>query len=470
MIFWILILGLILRLINLNQSLWLDEAINILAAKNYSLINLLTKYSIADFHPPGYFFLLWIWGRLFNFSEISMRIPSVIFGVLTIWLVYLIGKKIASKNFALIAALLLAINPLNIYYSQEARMYVFAAFAVSLNFYLFIKLLKKENINYLFLSLSIFLILLSDYVAYLVIPAQLVFLLLKRQEDLKKWFISIFISGFIAILWLPVFLVQLNVGLLGSSNVPAWKMVVGSFGLKAISLTFVKFIIGRISYPDFLIYTAIFLPIGAFFAFLIFRAIKSSNIFMRDLLLIWLIIPIILASLISLVIPVYSYFRMLFILPSFILLISLGISSFKSKIKYVLTLVVLIELVCSAIYLFNPSFQREDWKGLVNFLKNKSNNSKILFESSGSFSPFDYYAGNQLKGIGTLKKFPAKTQDDLINLEAILREVNEVYLINYFVEIADPNRLVQSKLNDLNYKQIDIKNFNSVGFVYHYVK
>lgn len=471
MIWPILITGLILRLISLNQSLWLDEAINVLAAKNYSLINLLTQYARADFHPPGYFFLLWVWGRLFNFSEVSMRMPSVIFGVLTIWLIYLIGGKLVSKSFGLIAALLLAINPLHIYYSQEARMYAFAAFAVSLNFFLFIKLLKKENINYLFLSLSNFLILVSDYVAYLVIPAQLVFLLLKRQNQvLKKWSISIFISGFIGMFWLPIFLIQLNIGLLGSSNVPAWKMVVGSFGLKPISLTFVKFIIGRISYPDFLIYAAIFLPIGTFFALLIFRGVKFSNIFTRNLLLIWLIIPIILASLISLVIPVYSYFRLLFILPSFILLISFGIFSFKSNIKYILELVVLIELVCSAIYLFNPSFQREDWRGLVNFLKTKSNNSEILFESSGSFLPFDYYANNQLKAIGALKKFPAKNQDDLIDLETDLKGLNEIYLINYFVEIADPNRLVQKELNDLNYKQVDIENFNGVGFVYHYVK
>src|SRR3989338_1092025 len=98
MIWLILLLGLILRLISLNQSLWLDEAINTLAVKNYSFFNLITEYAKADFHPPGWFITLWFWTKLAGYSEISVRIPSVLFGALAIWFTYLIGKKLVSKN------------------------------------------------------------------------------------------------------------------------------------------------------------------------------------------------------------------------------------------------------------------------------------------------------------------------------------------------------------------------------------
>src|SRR3989338_7517756 len=135
MIWVILVLGTILRLISLNQSLWLDEAINVMAANSYSFFEMITQYAIADFHPPGWFIILWLWGKLFGYSEIAVRLPSVIFGVLTIYSVYLIGKKIVSQNLGLIAALLFAINPLHIYYSQEARIYAFATLAVSINFF-----------------------------------------------------------------------------------------------------------------------------------------------------------------------------------------------------------------------------------------------------------------------------------------------------------------------------------------------
>ena len=142
---WILLLGIILRVIALNQSLWLDEAINVLAAKNYSFLGMIGEYARADFHPPGWFMILWFWTRLFGISEMAVRMPSVIFGVLTIYVVFLLGQKLHSKALGLFSALLLAINPLHIYYSQEARMYALATLAVSINFLLFIKLIKTRE-------------------------------------------------------------------------------------------------------------------------------------------------------------------------------------------------------------------------------------------------------------------------------------------------------------------------------------
>ena len=89
----ILLIAFILRVINLNQSLWLDEAINVLATQNFSFLGIITEYAKADFHPPGWFIILWFWGKLFGYSEIAVRIPSVIFGVITIYITYLIGKN-----------------------------------------------------------------------------------------------------------------------------------------------------------------------------------------------------------------------------------------------------------------------------------------------------------------------------------------------------------------------------------------
>src|SRR5688572_2524708 len=108
MIFFILTVALILRLINLDQSLWLDEAINVLAAKNLPFWHYVTGYSIGDFHPPGYFVILWVWGHIFGFSEISVRMPSVLMGVGTVFITFLLAKDLFSKKIALIAAFLLA--------------------------------------------------------------------------------------------------------------------------------------------------------------------------------------------------------------------------------------------------------------------------------------------------------------------------------------------------------------------------
>ena len=466
MIWLILILGTILRFISLNQSLWLDEAINVMAAKSYSLLGMVTQYAVADFHPPGWFMILWLWGKLFGYSEVVVRLPSVIFGVLTIYITYLIGKNIVSQKFGLIAALLLTINPLHIYYSQEARMYALATLAVSINFFFFIKLLKKEKINMLFLIFANLLVLASDYVAYFIFPAQLVFLLFVKERDLlKKWLTALFIAVLIGIWWLPIFINQLDVGSVASSRLPAWKMIVGAFDPKALPLTFVKFIIGRISYPDKIIYALAFLPVGMLFLFLLWRGIKFKAKD-KNLILSWIFIPIIMAFLISLAVPIYNYFRVLFVLPSFIILITLGIFSFKSKLKYAfLAAVLVIQIFSALVYLFNPLFQRDDWKGVVDFLKSKD--SVVLFESSGTLPPFDYYAKGEIDARGALKDFPAKDIFDVV-LENILQEKKETYLIEYLVDISDPQRLVQKRLMQLRYKEIGITNFTGVGFIYHY--
>lgn len=475
MIWAILIIGFLLRLLNLNQSLWLDEAINVIAVKSHSLYGMITQYAVADFHPPGWFIILWIWGKIFGYSEISVRLPSVLFGVLTILVMYLIGKKLVNNKFGFISALLLTVNPLHIYYSQEARMYSMAAFAVTLNMYLFINLLKSSKEGFfskLIYILSNILILMSDYVAYFIFPAQLIILLfVKNQTMVKRWVLNIVLSGVFTYWWIPTFLNQLKVGSEATVNIPVWSTVVGAFGLKPLILTYIKFIVGRISFPNHAIYMIIFIPIGTIFLYLIWQGFKSTQKITRNYLVIWLFLPIIIASLVALVIPVYSYFRLLFVLPSFLILIAFGIYSFNKKFKLLfLFLIIIIEVIFSSTYLFNKNFHREDWRGLVSFLESKSSNSKILFESSGTFSPFEYYSNNDIRAIGALKKFPAENSNDLNDLENILSQSKDVYLINYLVEISDPSRLVAKKLSELKYIQSETTDFQGVGFVYHYIK
>lgn len=470
MIWLILISGFLLRLLSLNQSFWLDEAINVMAVKTFSLSGLLTQYIVADFHPPGWLVILWVWGKLFGFTETAARMPSVIFGTLTIFIVYLIGKNLISKKLGIVAALLLSINPLHIYYSQEARMYALAALAVAVNMLLVIKIIKGEKINLIFLIISNLGILISDYVAYFIFPAQFIFLLfLRKKEIFKKWLIALIGASIFFLIWLPFFLRQLDTGVIASSILPAWKLVVGGFDLKTIPLTFIKFIIGRISLADKTLYALVLMPVVSLFAFLLLKGIKSLDKVQKNLLVSWMITPVIIATIISRFVPVYSYFRVLYIIPGFALLTAVGILSLKEKLSNIfLVTVVLIQIICSFIYLLNPQFQREDWKGLVSYLRS-INPPVILLESSGTFPPFDYYDGGRLNVRPALKDFPAKDESEVADLEEIT-DKREVYLIDYLVQISDPKRLVAKKLSDLGYREKETLDFHGVGFVYRYVK
>lgn len=84
--------------------------------------------------PPLYYALAWIWTQLTGTSEWGLRSLSALAGVATVPVAYLIGQELRGRRAGLMAAALVAVNPMLLWYSQEARAYsLFALFcAVSL--------------------------------------------------------------------------------------------------------------------------------------------------------------------------------------------------------------------------------------------------------------------------------------------------------------------------------------------------
>jgi len=189
----IVLLGLVFRLINLDQSLWLDEATSILVARDFSVSQILTKFSPGDFHPPLYYLVLHFWIYLFGSSEIGARSLSVFLGLLGIILIYMIGSKLFSKNVGLVAALLLSIAPLHIYYSQEARMYVPASTIALAVVWFFLRVVEgpRNLLFWVLFSLSSILLIYTDYPLLFLFPFLGVYLIAFQRkmlaENIKKW-------------------------------------------------------------------------------------------------------------------------------------------------------------------------------------------------------------------------------------------------------------------------------------------
>lgn len=124
-----IVLGaLLLRLPGLAQSLWYDE----LWATRVMLAGLpdLIEHCVVDTSPPLYYFLMFGWIRLFGDSEVSVRIPSLLLGLLSVALTFVLARRWLSEAAALLSAFLLAVNPVHIWYSREARPYSAAVFCV----------------------------------------------------------------------------------------------------------------------------------------------------------------------------------------------------------------------------------------------------------------------------------------------------------------------------------------------------
>jgi uncharacterized membrane protein len=77
----------------------------------------------AESHPPLYFVLLRGWRELFGSSETALRMMSVIFSIVAVFLLYDFGRLIAGRSVGLWTALIAAVAGPQIIYSQEARSY-----------------------------------------------------------------------------------------------------------------------------------------------------------------------------------------------------------------------------------------------------------------------------------------------------------------------------------------------------------
>ena len=120
----VLVLGAALRLHGLtNQSLWTDELDSWRQSDQSSLADVLDRGVRPDVHPPGYQIFLYFVMEAFGDSEIALRLPSAIIGILTILAVYLLGVYIYTPKEGLLAAALMAALWAPLYYSQEARSY-----------------------------------------------------------------------------------------------------------------------------------------------------------------------------------------------------------------------------------------------------------------------------------------------------------------------------------------------------------
>jgi len=116
-------LGAGLRLYRIGaQPLWVDEASSLRFARQ-TVPQLWNWHALVDpGNPPLYYSLLHGW-LVFGDSESVLRLLSALFGVLTIPLVYALGRTIRDHRLGLVSALLFAISPFQVWYAQEARGY-----------------------------------------------------------------------------------------------------------------------------------------------------------------------------------------------------------------------------------------------------------------------------------------------------------------------------------------------------------
>ncbi len=203
----ITLLALALRLINLGFSdLTFDETASFYVASKPLGEMLPYLLRAVHEHPPVYFVLLAGWMQLAGTGEVALRLLSVFCGVLSIPLMYQFGRQAINPCAGLIAALLLAVAPLHVFYSQTARMYALLGMLALLTWWLVLKLETSNRRRYwLALTVCSLIGLGAHYYMGLVIASQAAYWLLagrRQRRLLLQWLLWLAAPVVLAVLYL----------------------------------------------------------------------------------------------------------------------------------------------------------------------------------------------------------------------------------------------------------------------------
>lgn len=125
------------------QSFWNDEGNTARLVERP--VALIIEGAASDIHPPGYYLLLHVWRALTGESEFALRGFSALCGMLTVAVAAAVGRHAGGWRTALGAALLVAVHPLSVYYSQEARMYALLGLASALTLWAGVRLVQSPK-------------------------------------------------------------------------------------------------------------------------------------------------------------------------------------------------------------------------------------------------------------------------------------------------------------------------------------
>jgi hypothetical protein len=182
----LVLLAALLRLATLTeQSFWYDESFMPVHVLHTGLGATLKAVVHSENTPPLWYLLAFLDVRLFGDGALALRLPSALAGIATVPVVWAIGNELSGRRAALIGAAVVAVDPLFLWYSQEARAYALFVLFAALAMFCFVRLLDAPSgKRAAWFALSGALALLTHYFAvFLLIP---MVLLLLRERSARR--------------------------------------------------------------------------------------------------------------------------------------------------------------------------------------------------------------------------------------------------------------------------------------------
>ena len=168
-----------------GQSLWYDEAVTAQLMR-MDLGSMLDAIPSSESSPPLYYALNWLWTQASGTGEVGLRSLSALLGTATIPIVFALARRIGDERTGHVAAALVAVNPMLVWFSQEARAYALLALLGTLTALLWLRALERRDPGRLLAWGGVAaLALMTHYYALFLVAPQAVWLAL-RTDGLRE--------------------------------------------------------------------------------------------------------------------------------------------------------------------------------------------------------------------------------------------------------------------------------------------
>jgi mannosyltransferase len=199
--FWIvagLTLGAaVLRFATLGvQSYHHDEIVTASRILRDGFWHAMDAVGFSESAPPLYYAVAWLWTQVTGTGEVGLRSVSAVAGVATVPVAYLLGAELSSRRAGIVAAALVAVNPMLLWYSQEARAYSLFVLLTAISLLYFVRTLdrgrRRDSIGW---GIASALALATHYFAIFPIAAEALWLLRRRGRASGAAFPGIWIAA-----------------------------------------------------------------------------------------------------------------------------------------------------------------------------------------------------------------------------------------------------------------------------------
>ncbi len=221
----VVLLSLAVRLYDLGgKDLWIDEANSVIIAQE-NPSGLIERLRF-DSNPPAYYLLLHGWIRTFGDSAVAVRSLSVLFGACLVAGVFLFARRFFSFRVAAMASLLICLSPIQVVWSQQARMYTLLPLLGLVSMWFLWKAVFEGTIRSLagYVLTTLLCLYVHNYAFYL-LPAHFLFLVWSGALRARPgvWAICglCIVAGYAP--WLPTVLTQLQNKGHYSWFIPIWE-------------------------------------------------------------------------------------------------------------------------------------------------------------------------------------------------------------------------------------------------------